>query len=60
MYKTYGFKDKSDMVRTALYALCQELETQLLAESAILYAELYDEDAALQALTELAVVGWPE
>ena len=48
------------MVRTALYALCQDLEAQRLAESAILYAELYDEDPALQELTKLAVVGWPE
>jgi len=40
--------------------LCQELEAQHLKESAMLYAELYDEDTALQALTEFAVDNWPE
>lgn len=48
------------MTRATLDDPCQELEAQHLEESALLYAELYDEDAALQALTELAMVGWPE
>ena len=59
-YKTYGFKDKSDMVRTALHYLLQELESQHLKESAALYAELYEEDSDLQELTESAMEGWPE
>ena len=59
-YKTYGFKDKSDMVRAALHYLRREMESQRLKESAALYAELYEEDSELQALTETAVDGWPE
>lgn len=59
-YKSYGFKDKSDMMRTALQYLHRELESQRLKESAALYAELYEEDSELQELTEAAVEGWPE
>jgi len=59
-YKTYGFKDRSDMVRTALQYFRRELESQRLKESAALYAELYEEDSELQELTESAVDGWPE
>ena len=59
-YKFYGFKDKSSMVRAALAGLKEELERQSLKQSANLYAELYEEDAELQELTESAVAGWPE
>jgi hypothetical protein len=59
-YKTYGFKDKSTMVRTALDRFKRELETQHLKESATLYAELYESDSELQELTETALDGWPE
>ena len=59
-YKTYGFKDKSTMVRTALARFKRELETQNLKESAALYAELYESDSEMQELTEAALDGWPE
>ena len=59
-YKFYGFKDKSSMVRAALLRLKEELELQSLKQSANLYAEVYDEDAELQDLTEVAVTSWPE
>ena len=59
-YKFYGFKDKSSMVRAALLRLKEELELQNLKQSADLYAEVYEEDVALQDLTEAAVLGWPE
>ena len=59
-YRTYGFKDKGDMVRTALNRLQAELEARLLRESADLYAVIYDEDADLNVLTETAVIEWPE
>jgi hypothetical protein len=59
-YKFYGFKDKSSMVRAALLRLKEELELQSLKQSANLYAEVYEEDAELQDLTEVAVAGWPE
>ena len=44
-FKHYGFKDKSDVVRTALDRLCSELAQQRLRESAALYAEVYEEHA---------------
>ena len=59
-YKQYGFKDKSSMVRAALMKFKEELELRTLRESADLYAELYEEDAELQELADVAVVGWPE
>ena len=59
-YKTYGFKDKSTMVRTALDRFKSDLETQHLKESAALYAEIYESDSELQEITEAALDGWPE
>ncbi|NIW43281.1 MAG: hypothetical protein GWN30_00450 [Gammaproteobacteria bacterium] len=59
-YKLYGFKDKSSMVRAALFRLKEELEWQSLKQSANLYAEIYEEDTELQELTDVAVEGWPE
>ncbi len=59
-YRTYGFKDKSTMVRVALQRLQEELELQSLKQSANLYAEVYEKDEELQALTESAVQEWPE
>lgn len=59
-YKSYGFKDKSSMVRSALIYFQRELEVKKLKESAELYAEEYDQDAELKELTEAALDGWPE
>jgi len=42
--KRYGFKDKSEVVRTALDRLFTELAQQRLDESAALYAEVYEEE----------------
>lgn len=58
--KAYGFKDKSEAVRSALDHLRLEMEErQGLRESAALYAEAYEEDAELRALTESAIADWP-
>lgn len=38
----------------------QEVERWQLIESAHLYAEIYTEDEELQALTDAALVDWPE
>lgn len=35
-------------------------ERHCLIESALLYAEVYQEDAELQELTDIAIEGWPE
>lgn len=59
-FKDLGFKDKSSVVRLALNRLQQELEREELERSADLYAEVYSEDAQLQALTDLAGADWPE
>ena len=59
-YETYGFKDKSAMVRAALNRLKEELDLQSLKQSADLYAEIYADDPELQELTESALPGWPE
>ncbi len=59
-YQVYGFQNQSSMIRAALNRLQEELELQNLRESADLYAEIYDDDAELQELTEIAISGWPE
>jgi hypothetical protein len=59
-YKTYGYKDKSSMIRAAIDQLKKELELEQLRESADLYSELYTEDKDLKEITEAAINGWPE
>lgn len=58
-FKRYGFKDKSDVVRTALDRLCSELAQQRLRESAALYAEVYEEDDETKEWTNAALSEWP-
>ena len=58
-YKQYGFKDKSDVVRTALDHLSSELTRQRLQDSASLYAEVYEEDAETKEWTDAALSEWP-
>ncbi len=57
--KWYGFKDKSDVVRTALDRLYTALAQQRLCESAALYAEVYDNDKETQGWTDAALSEWP-
>ncbi len=57
--KQYGFKDKSDVVRTALDRLYTELAQQRLCESAALYAKVYAEDDETQEWTDAALSEWP-
>ncbi len=59
-HQEYGFKDEEEMVRVALLQLQSELEVQELEESALLYAEIYEEDAELQELTETACADFRE
>ena len=58
-YKQYGFKDKSDVVRTALDRLSSELAQQRLRDSAELYVEVYEEDDETQEWTDAALSEWP-
>ena len=59
-YSSYGFKDKSSMVRKAIDQLQRKLELDVLRESAELYSEIYSEDDNLKELTTSAITGWPE
>lgn len=59
-YRQLGFSDESALVRAALDSFQTELVRQQLVDSAVLYAELYAEDAELQKLTESALTGWPQ
>ncbi|MFQ5652257.1 MAG: hypothetical protein ACE5IY_20195 [bacterium] len=59
-YKEYGFKDKSEVIRTALDRLLKKIEQEKLKESAELYAAIYDEDEELQDLADSAIAEWPE
>ncbi len=58
-YRTYGFKDKSDVVRTALDRLASDLTRQRLRESAALYAEILDEDPETGEWMDAGLSEWP-
>ena len=59
-FKTYGFKDKSSLIRTAIDHFKKKLELENLRKSAELYSEIYSENDSLKELTETAITGWPE
>ncbi len=59
-YKSYGFKDKSSMLRAAIDNFKKKMEIERLKQSADLYSEIYFEDDELKELTETAITGWPE
>jgi len=46
-YKSYGFKDKSSMLRAAIELFKRNVELERLRRSAELYSEIYDEDTDL-------------
>ena len=58
-YRAHGFKDRSEMLRTAIETLRKELEQREFEQSVMLYAEIYAEDEELQTLTDSAIAGWP-
>ncbi len=58
-YKELGFKDKSSLVRSAIDNYIKSIEKQKLADSAKLYAEIYQEDSELKDLTNSAIEDWP-
>ena len=59
-FRTYGFKDKSSMLRKAIDNFKNILELESLRKSADLYSDLYFENDNLKELTETAITGWPE
>jgi hypothetical protein len=59
-FRTFGYPDKSSMVREAIDHLRQSQVQRQLEASAELYAEVYAADDDLRTLTEQALEGWPE
>jgi hypothetical protein len=59
-HETWGFPDKSALLREALNEMKAKLARARLAELAQLYAEIYAEDEELQRLTEAAIEDWPQ
>ena len=55
----FGFKDKSEVVRTALDHLQAELVRRQLADSAEVYAEIYAEENETKEWTDTALSEWP-
>jgi uncharacterized metal-binding protein len=58
--QTYGFKDKSSLIRTAIDYFKKNLEADELKKSAEIYSEIYSKDDDLKELTKTAINGWPE
>jgi Arc/MetJ-type ribon-helix-helix transcriptional regulator len=56
----FGFKDKSEAVRTALDRLRAHMLREQLRSSAELYADLYTDDEESQEWIGGAVEDWPE
>ncbi|MFA5504098.1 MAG: hypothetical protein WC314_04840 [Vulcanimicrobiota bacterium] len=59
-YREYGFKDKSEVVRTALEHFRQAFHDEEMRRSAILCAEVYESDLEAQAWVKDAMERWPE
>lgn len=59
-YHSFGFKDKSSLVRKSIDHLRKELEIQKLKKSAELYSEIYSQDSELQEITNSALSEWPQ
>jgi hypothetical protein len=59
-HEELGYPDKSSLVRDAIDRIRREVRQRRLSESAAAYAELYDSDDELRALTEQAVEDWPQ
>lgn len=51
-HSQHGFKSKTELVNEAISFYRQQLQQKLIAESAQLYQEIYEEDEELQELTD--------
>jgi len=58
-HRAYGFRDRSELVRTALACFQKDLESRELEESAQLYGEVYKEDRESQHWVEESSQDWP-
>ena len=59
-YQKHGFKDKSEVVRTAIETLREQLLNSELDRSAELYAQIYAGNEDEQEWVDDAAQGWPE
>jgi len=59
-YQELGYKDKSSLVRSAIEEYIKSVEKQKLVKSALLYAEIYEQDSELRDLTDSAIEDWPK
>ncbi len=59
-HQSWGYPDKSSLVREALDEMKAKLARERLAESARIYAEVYAEEEQLRELTEAALEDWPQ
>lgn len=59
-HKELGYKDKSEVVRTALERFKADVEKRRLEKSAELYCNIYSSDPDLQRMTDAAIGEWPE
>lgn len=59
-YSSFGFRDKSSMVRAAIEQLKKEFTKRELIKSAQLYSEIYNTDEELKEITETAISEWPK
>ena len=58
-YRPYGFKDKSEVVRTDLDRLADDFTRRRLRESAALYEEVYEENRKTREWTDADLAEWP-
>lgn len=58
-FKRFGFKDKSEMVRSALDLYVKDMANRRLRESAALYAQVYEEDAESREWAKANTAEWP-
>lgn len=58
-HRAYGFRDRSELVRTALVRFQKDLESRELEESADLYSELYERDSETQQWVDDSSQDWP-
>ena len=55
----FGFSNEDDLLSKAIHLLKSEVQhEQKLEESAVLYAEMYDEDSETQEWVEASVKDW--
>lgn len=58
-HRDYGFRDRSELVRTALERFRKAIERRELKVSASLYCEVYEEESDSKLWVEDSLTDWP-